>query len=182
MENKRIFFVLFWGSVFFLPLSLKAEALEQKIEDLSASVEVAPVFSISLDNPHLVFGLVGPGKTKILGEENFFNELKCRSNSGQTWYLKVQLVNLRLLEKREYSLPASNLKWRIVTSSACAEPKGRLEFQEFSEQPNLIYMSKDEDNRGKEVVLRFQYSMTSTYDIPPGNYVGQIIFTMAETP
>jgi hypothetical protein len=151
------------------------------VEDLSASVEVTAVFSLSLDNPNLAFGLIGPGKTEVLGQGRFFNEIRCRSNSGRTWYLKVNLISLRLLEK-EYFLSPSNLKWKVVESTGSAEPLGRLEFKEFSEQPVLIYASDGDDNRGKEVILRFQYSLSSPADAPAGNYVGQIIFTMSESP
>lgn len=151
------------------------------MEDLSASVEVGGVFSLSLDNPNLAFGSIGPGKTEVLGEGRFFNELKCRSNSGRTWYLKANLVSLRLLEK-EYFLPAANLKWKVVESTGSSQTLGRLDFQEFSDQPILIYVSEGDDNKGKEVILRFQYSLFSPLDAPAGNYAGQIIFTMAESP
>ncbi len=166
--------------VFFFYLS-EALPFEQKVDDLSAAVEVASVFSLSLDNPNLAFGLVSPGETKILGEGSFFNELKCRSNSGRPWYLKVQLVSLRLLEK-PFVLPLSYSKFKVVESSGSGEPQAKLGFQEFSEQAALIYVSQGEDNRGKEVILKFQYSLSSPMDAPAGNYIGQVTFTMAENP
>lgn len=179
MRNKPL--VLFLSIGIFCLLPLRLEALEEKIEDLSVSVEVAPIFSLSLDNPNLTFGLVSPGQTKVLGEDYFFNELKCRANSGRTWYLKAQLVSLKVLGKN-YSLYPSYLKYKIVDLQGSAKDYARLGFREFSEQPLLIYISQGEDNRGREVILRLQYSLSSPAEAPAGDYVGQIIFTMAESP
>lgn len=182
MKKKILILLILVGGWCLSLFFLEAQALEEKIEDLSASVEVAPIFSLSLDNPNLAFSLIGPGKTEILGEGRFFNELKCRSNSGRTWYLKAQLVSLKLLEK-DYSLPAPNLKWKVVESSGSAEPLGgRVEFEGFSNEPLLIYASYGDDNRGKEVILRFQYSLSCPLEAPAGNYIGSIIFTLTESP
>jgi len=159
--------------------SQPAEALELKLEDLSASVEVAAVFSLSLDNPHLAFGLINPGENKILGEGHFFHEAKCRSNNGRSWYLKAQLISLRLLGK-EYSLPYSCLKWKISESTGAYRQQTGSDFTAFSSEPELVYTSEGDDPKGREVILRFQYSLTLPREAPAGNYVGQIIFTMTE--
>ena len=65
--------------------TLASHALDEKYEDLSASVEVAPVFSFALDNSNLAFGQLSPNTTAILGEGNFFNQVTCRSNDGRAW-------------------------------------------------------------------------------------------------
>lgn len=180
MKKKDLYLFFFIGAGLFFPLS-PAYSLEQKVDDLSAAVEVASVFSLSLDNPNLSFGLVSPGQTKILGEGSFFNEVKCRSNSGRPWYLKAQLVSLRLLEK-PYVLPLSYFRFKVVESSGSGGPQEKLDFQEFSEQPALIYVSQGEDYRGREVILRFQYRLSPPVDAPAGNYIGSVVFTMAENP
>ena len=46
----------------------------------------------------------------------------------------------------------------------------------------LIYASRGEDERGREVVLQFLYSLTCPLTAQAGDYIGQIIFTMAESP
>ena len=159
-----------------------ATALEERIEDLSASVEVASVFSINLSTANLTFNNISPGKTLILGEGHWFNEIRCRSNSGQPWYLKAQVVSLKHVQGA-YELPAAALQWKVADSTGSGEPMGgRSAFHEFSEQPALIYASQGDDNRGREVVLRFQYSLLTPLDALAGNYIGQIIFTMVETP
>ncbi|GEM_PF-1959111 len=159
-----------------------AEALEEQFSDLSASVEVASVFSLSLNNPYLAFPEVDSGQSVVLGEGRSFNEMICRSNSGRAWYLKAQLVSLKNLE-RNYTLPASQLKWKVVeTTGSAALTHGRFDFEPFSEQPMLIYTSQGDDNHGRAVVLRFQYSLSVPSDAPAGTYVGQLVFTMVESP
>jgi hypothetical protein len=165
----------------FLLLCVKAEALELKMDDISASVEVLPTFGISFDNPNLYFGLIKPGDTKVLGEGRFFNQIRCRSNSGRSWFVKAQIVSLSLLEK-EYKLPAGNLKWKVVESTGSAQPPGGFDFQSFSTESLPVYVSQGEDDIGKEVVLSMQYSLESPPDAPAGNYAGQIVFTMTESP
>jgi hypothetical protein len=179
LKKQRLF--LFFGVALFLLFAAQVYALEQKVSDLSASVEILPVFSLSLDNPNIVFGLMSPGETKLLGEGKFFNEIRCRSNSGRDWYLKAQIVSLKLLE-REGAIPNANLKWKVSEYVGAAEPGGKNEFKAFSDQAELIYASQGDDNRGKEVILRLQYSLTSPLDASAGNYAGQIIFTLTESP
>jgi len=162
-------------------LSSYALALDLKLDDLSASVEVVPVFSLTLDNPALSFGLIGPGQKKVIGEGRFFNEIRCRSNSGRPWYLKAQLVSLRVAEKN-FSLPFANLKWKIAETTGSDSSAARRDFQPFSAESSVIYASMGDDLKGKEVVLRFQYRLESPADAPSGNYVGQIVFTLAENP
>lgn len=159
-----------------------ARAIDERFEDLSASVEVAPFFALSLDNPHLAFGPISPESTAVLGSGRFFNEVRCRSNAGRAWYLKAHLLSLKHVETQS-RLSASSLKWRVVESTGAAEPVGgRAEFHPFAEEPLLLYASQGDDARGQEVVLRFQYSLTAPTDVPAGSYAGEVVFTMAESP
>ena len=160
----------------------RSAALEERVDDLSVSVEVAGVFSLNLDKAALAFNNISPGTTKILGEGRGFNELRCRSNSGRPWYLKAQVTSLRH-SRGDINLPVSNLKWKVVESTGSGELMGGgSEFQEFSEQPTLMYASRGDDDRGREVVLHVQYSLTTPPDALAGNYIGQVVFTMAENP
>jgi hypothetical protein len=159
-----------------------AAALEERVEDLSASVEVAGIFGLDVSKPHLTFNDLSPGTTKILGEGSFFHEVACRSNSGRPWYLKAELLSLRHLDGSR-DLPARHLKWRIVESSGAAPPAGgHYDFQAFEQQPVLLYASLGDDQRGRPVVLRLQYSLTAPSDALAGSYIGQLVFTMADTP
>ena len=170
--------VLLGLGLLFSPASF---ALEEHFATLTAFVEVAPVFGLTLNNPHLAFQSVTPGKTQVLGEGHFFNEVRCRSNSGRSWHLKAQLISLKHLQQG-YAMPPAQLRLRVVETTGSAEPTvSRTEFQSFSEQPMLVYSSSGDDNRGRDVALRFQYSLSTPEDAPAGVYVGQIVFTMAES-
>ena len=163
-------------------LPCQLDALEQQVDDLPASVEIRPVFRFSLDNPNIAFGSLSSGSTSVLGSGHFFNEVRCRSNAGRSWYLKAQLLSLKHLDTNEPLAP-SHLQWKIVESTGAGEPTGgRQAFHPFAEEPVLLYASQGDDQRGNEVVLRFQYSLTTPPEARAGNYVGQIIFTMAESP
>ena len=180
---KRLWLAFLCSLLLCLCSSTRTQALEERQDDLSVSVEVAPVYGLSLDKPQLALGRIEPGKTKILGEDRYFNEIRCHSNYGQTWFVKAHLLSgLKLAGGREFNLPPSALKWKVVEASSEAEPMGRYQFKEFKTEPVLIYTSQGDDNRGKEVVLRFQYSFTCPDDAPAGTYTGQIIFTMSELP
>ena len=149
---------------------------------LSASVEVAPVFGVNLSNPSLVFPEVSPGKTHILGEGHYYNEVVCLSNNGRPWYLKAQLISLKHLQQN-YRLPPQQLKLKVWEAVGEGEiVKGRNQFDPFSNEPMTIYIGRGRDAEGAKVIVRFQYSLTCPPDAPAGSYVGQIIFTMAESP
>ena len=159
-----------------------ASPLDQVTDDLSASVDVTSVFQLAISNPNLSFSQVSPGGEDTLGEGQYFNEVRCRSNSGRPWYLKAQLIELKQAD-RGYALEASQLAWNVVDTTAEGDPVGgRGAFQPFSSDPKLIYTSQGKDQRGKEVILRFQYRLSCPANAPAGQYVGQIIFTMAESP
>lgn len=162
--------------------ALASYALDEKYEDLSASVEVAPIFSFALDNSNLAFGQLSPNKTAILGEDHFFNQVKCRSNNGRAWYLKAQVLSLRHLDSN-YVLPVSSFQWKVVDSTGATEPVGgRSEFHPFTAEPVLIYVGQGKDAQGQPVILKFQYSLTTPPDAPAGTYVGEVVFTMTESP
>ena len=156
-------------------------ALEERFEDLPASVEVASDFGVDVTQAFLTFPNVSPGRASVLGENRFFNEVKCRSNTGRAWYLKAHLVALKHTGTNR-ALPASSLRWKIVGSTGSGSSTGRTEFQSFSEQPETIYESRGDDARGRNVTLQFQYSLTPPPSSLAGTYVGQIVFTMAENP
>ena len=161
--------------------SAESPALEERYEDLSASVEVAGVFTLDGPEAILTFDSLSPGETQVLGDGHPRHQITCRSNYGRPWYLKARVVSLTHTGSHR-TLPASNLKWRIVESTGSGGPPGGQGFQGFSDQPSLIYVSQGDDLRGREVTLTFQYSLTSPLTALAGTYIGQIIFTMADTP
>ncbi len=158
------------------------EALEEQFEDLSASVEVASVFSLSLSKTEIVFHDMEPGKTKVLGEGEGYHELTCHANSGRSWYLKAHLASLKAVSGG-VSLPPMSLKWKVRTVRGGGESvSAPQDFQPFTEEAALIYASRGDDTKGQPVVLQFEYSLTPPLEAPAGNYIGQIVYTMGEAP
>jgi len=163
-------------------LPARLHALEERFEDLSASVEVAGVFGVDVSQAFLTFQSVSPGQTVILGEGHFYNQVTCRSNYGRPWHLKAELVSLKHTAA-DRTLPPAALKWRLVDSTGVGQSPGAAgAFQPFSADPVLIYTGAGEDLRGRAVGLQFQYSLDAPPSTLAGTYVGQIIFTMTETP
>ena len=157
-----------------------ADALDEESATLSASVEVAPVFSLSLTNPHLAFAELRPGQPTVLGEGRFFNEVACRSNSGRPWLVTAQVLSLHHAQGG-YALPASALEWNVAeTTGAGTVANGPGTFAPFSDQSVLVYTAQGDDMKGRPVYLRFRYRLTSPLDALAGSYVGEIIFTMTE--
>lgn len=175
--RRLIFLILF---LFFFVFNL--QALEEIFSDLPCSVEVSPIFSLSLDKNHIDFGLVEPGSKRILGEGGFFNELRCRSNYGRTWYLKVNFPSPPKLLGGKFYLPKDTFRIRVNQKISEAEPLFGLQFDSLDKESKILYISQKDENDGKEVILRFQYMFSVPEDAPAGNYQGQIIFTMTETP
>ena len=167
------------GFLLVLGAPIQARALQEQFEDLSATVEVGGVFGLDVPQTFLAFHNLSPGETRMLGEGQP-HEVRCRSNSGRPWYLKAQVISLRDTATGR-ALAVSYLKWRIIDSTGDGSTTGG-EFREFTEQSSLIYASHGLDEKGREVVLKFQYSLTSPPTAIAGTYVGQIIFTMAENP
>ena len=162
--------------------SPSSSALEERVEDLSASVEIASVFRLTLDKPQLTFHNVTPDQPTILGKDRWFNEIHGRSNSGRPWFPNAQVIGLRHISGGS-ELPPSALQWKVVEMTGSGEIiGGRSEFQPFAEQSTVIYASRGLDDHGQEVILRLQYSLAVPSDALAGSYVGQIVFTMAENP
>lgn len=159
-----------------------AIAFEERLEDFSVSVEVAEVSELSLTESHLAFRQVLPGEPQVLGEGRYHNQLRCRSNSGRPWYLKARVASLRHLPSQD-PMPASYLKWSAVDITGHgATAGGDGHFQEFSEQPTLMYAGQGDDLRGREVVLSLQYSLTVPPTARSGSYAGDIIFSLEPAP
>ena len=159
-----------------------SEALEERFEDLPASVEVAGVFGVDVAQAFLTFQNVVPAQTAFLGGGRFDNQVTCRSNYGRPWQLQAQLISLKHPAAARV-LPPSALQWRLVESTGSGSSGGGAgAFQPFSEAPVAVYTAGGEDLRGRDVILRFQYRLLAPPSTLAGTYVGQIVFTMTEGP
>lgn len=150
---------------------------EQDTEDLFASVIVLPAFDITIDNNYLDFGLVEPGETVTLKEGAYYNEIKCVSNKGIKYYVKIYMLG-EITGSRQTKIPPSSFKWKVYDTSGSGIAVS--EWQEFSDKPVLVYTSGLEDEIGNEVVIRFQYKL----DLPPkargGHYSLNVAYMLTE--
>ena len=157
----------------------RADAFEMQA-DLEASVEIASIFEVSLSNPHLDFHRVEPGQTRLLGEGNFFNEVRCHSNAGQPWTLSLRFIPQPSAASAR-SVPQVQFKVVEVLGGSAQPQRGWPEFENLPVEPTTIYTATYEpDVQSREVVMRFQYRIVCPLDAQANNYQGQLIFTMSD--
>ena len=171
------------GSVLLFALAPTiSEALEERFEDLSASVEIAGVFGVDVAQAVLTFPNVVPGQPAVLGKGGFDNQVTCRSNYGRPWQLRAQLVSLKHTTT-DRVLPPGALQWRLVGSTGSGSSPGASgAFQPFSESAAAVYLAAGEDLRGRPATLQFQYRLLPPPSTLAGTYVGQVIYTLTEGP
>lgn len=145
-------------------------------------MEVRPIFTLSLDRAQIDFGPVEPGKTKILGEGSYFNEIRCRSNYGRTWYLKAEVISGPKIIGEDFIIPEGTFSYKVVSAEAESEPKGKFDFVPLVKKSDVIYTSFGAENIGKEAVLRFQYKFEPPANAPSGTYTVEVLFTLVDTP
>src|SRR3989338_3214974 len=86
---------------------------EQAQKDMFASVVVLPSFKLSLDNANINFGYTEPGKTVELYPQLHYNEVKCISNKGRTWYLKLSVIG-DIVGPPEAKVGIDSFKWMVA--------------------------------------------------------------------
>lgn len=175
MRNRLYSYLIFIILIYSLKNSICNA--EQETEDVFASVIVLSAFDINIDNNYLHFGQVEPGESVTLKEGAYYNEIKCISNKGFTYYIKIHILD-EIIGPTGSKIPASSFKWRVLT----ADGSGTVisEWQEFSHGPALVYTSGAEDEIGNEVTIRFQYRL----DLPPqamgGHYSLRVAYMLTE--
>lgn len=162
-------------SAFFIAQTFCALQADEIFEDITGSVIVGVTFEITGANVPIDFGLIQPEEEVILYPDRYFNEVRCRSNSGKTWYLKAFCKNL---EGTFASISSKHLKFRIYRTDG--QGTYSTEWMEFSDKPVLIYTSAGNDNLGKEVRLQFVYKFRPPPKVPGGNYTASVSFIMTE--
>ena len=157
----------------------KVMALEEQTDTLSASVEVAPVFRVSLSQPALVFSSIESGHSEVLGAGPPFHDIICRSNNGRVWSRRGRVIMLRHAQQ-PYNLTPAALAWNLVDVMGRPLASPSHGFTPFSDSAQVLYVSEGDAVAGREMVLRFQYRLTIPPGAPAGNYIGQVVFTMSE--
>ncbi len=150
---------------------------EEATVDVFASVVVLRAFDINIDNSYLDFGQVESGESVTLKEGAYYNEIKCISNKGFTYYVKIHIID-EIIGPTGSKIPASSFKWRVLSANGSGTVVS--EWQEFSREPVLVYTSSAEDETGNEVIIRFQYRL----NLPPramgGHYSLRVAYMLTE--
>ena len=152
---------------------------EEAYSDMYVSVVILPNFKLNLDNTNINFGFIDPGKTVELYPDKNYNEVKCVSNKGAKWYLRVAVVG-DIVGPRESSVAVDSFKWMMASSSG----DGIIEkdWHPFSKEPVLVYTSGPKDITGEEVTIKFKYKLDLPGNARGGNYGINIIYTMTDVP
>ncbi|NQU95610.1 MAG: hypothetical protein HQ549_05215 [Candidatus Omnitrophica bacterium] len=151
---------------------------DEDIEDIFASVVVLPVFDINIDNNYINFGVVNPGDSVTLKEGTYYNTIKCAANKGRKYYVKIHILN-EVIGPKGNQIPPESFKWRIYHTDGrgIAAPG----WQEFSDEPQVVYTSDTEDEIGKELILRFQYKLDLPGSAMGGHYGLKVAYLITET-
>ncbi len=163
-----------------LMAGLKSEVYSEQVQrDMYASVVVAPIFRLSLDNANINFGYAQPGKSVELYPEKPYNEVKCMSNKGKAWYVKVSVIG-NIIGPRESSVKPDSFKWMVARSKGTGiAEKG---WHSFSSLPAQAYACSAEESVGEEVTIRFKYKLDLPPDAQGGIYSLNVLYTMTDIP
>ena len=138
------------------------------------------LFEIEADTSLIDFGFMNIGESKELQEKGIYhNEVACKSDNAKTWYFKIQALDP--LKSGEDYIPYGSFVWKIVEvldGDGTIYNKGN--YNTFSDVASLVYSSGPNDSGGREVSLRFKYSLSIPRNQVAGNYRTVIRYTMTE--
>lgn len=151
---------------------------DEDTEDIFASVVVLSAFDIQIVNNvnYLDFGIAKPGEAVTLKENTYYNEIKCVSNKGTDYFIKIDIIGDIIGPKGVAEITPSSFQWKIYSVKGKGSPiEG---WQDFQKDPVLVYSSASGDNAGEEVSIKFQYKLNLPANAVPGHYsmtIGYII-------
>ena len=150
---------------------------EEEYKDVTASVMVSSTFEVSTEAIPIDFGVIDSGEAVELYPDRYFNEVRCISNHGRTWFLKAACGDLT---SPNASISKTHLKIKVFWTNG----KGNYSFDwvSFEDVPVLVYTSGDADNTGNEVRMQFKYKLDPLIGVPAGNYGAIVTYTMSEAP
>lgn len=138
-------------------------------------------FEMTIDRPFVDFDFMEIGEFKeVMAQGSYHNEATCISDNGNTWYLKLHLLNP--LESQDNEIPAWNFKWKVVeVINGAGYATNMNSFNNFSTTDLVAYTSASGDNDGTEVKIRFTYGLQIPEAQVTGNYQCVIRYTLTET-
>ena len=173
-KKIQLFVLIVIILLLFLPLIGHAD---QDTEDVFASVVVLPTFKIEIDNNYLDFGLVNPGESVTLKQGTYYNTIRCVSNKGIKYYVKLHILG-DIIGPKGNKIPPASFKWKVYYSSGSGTPVTK--WQEFSDEPVIVYTSGAEDEIGSESKIRFQYKLDLPSSVRGGHYSLKVAYLLTE--
>lgn len=163
------------------------------IKTAAVSATVTTVFSASVSLNTVEFGNVQPGDWKELKTAggNYHNEIVCKSNNGQTWYLKVKVDHA--LTAGANTIPVGNFQWNcgwFGSKNGAGGQQGTGVFNHsttawvpYTTTNDLVYTcgTNEKSNLPNGNGGTFSYALQVPNDQPIGTYTATITYTMTET-
>lgn len=148
----------------------------------TADTTAYALFEAGVDSYNIDFGFMNIGEVRELQEKgSYHNEINCRSDTGQAWYLKIQAVEP--LTSGDDRIPYEDFKWAVIeVIDGDGVIYNKDMYNVFSDTPFLVYTSGPSDYTGAEVKVRFKYSLSIPRNQAAGNYRAVIRYTMTEVP
>lgn len=163
-KNMRYIYALV---LLVVPMAMFSAYADQDTEDIFASVVVNPSFNIEVDNNYLEFGMVEPGQTVTLKGSTYYNTIKCLSNKGIRYTVKLYILG-DVTGPMGNKIDTSYFKWKIYDTDGRGIPV--TDWQEFSDKPVTFYTSSLDDEAGREVLIRMQYKLELPASARGGRY------------
>ena len=135
--------------------------------------------TLTTDNRSLFFGVMSLDESKELAQfGSYHNEITCSSSNGQTWYLKVQVLDP--LRAGGEVMPPGQLEWQMETPDGIGSLSHPNDYAPMTVMPQLVYISGPNEAAGANIRLRFKYRMTVPEAQISGVYQATIRFTLNE--
>jgi hypothetical protein len=134
---------------------------------------------ISTDHRALFFGPMQLGEEKELTQSgSYHNQITCSSSNGNTWYLKISL--LQSLNSGIETIPLECFKWQLVWTNGKGTIPNPYRFKEFGLFPDLVYISASDEATGNLINFQFKYYLKIPETQLSGVYNTTIRFTLVE--
>ena len=135
--------------------------------------------TITTDHRTIAFGVMQLGEEKRLAQlGSYQNQITCSSTNGQSWYLKMHL--LQPLSSGAETIPLEQFTWRVTSPNGKGTLAAPNQFAPFSLTPQLVYISGANEASGDAIVLQFTYSLRIPDAQVSGIYQTLIRFTLTE--
>lgn len=157
----------------------------------AVSVTVTPLFSVAVSLSTINFGSAQAGswtELKTAGG-SYHNEVVCKSNNGQTWYIKIKVDHA--LTSGTDTIPLANFQWMCAYVGSKNAPYGAgtgtlantVAYIPFTTSDALVYTcgASEKSNLPNGIGAQFNYGLSLPDTQPAGSYTATVTYTMTET-